>query len=214
MKTLLVFLAAVATAFAEPRTWTSSDGRTINADYLGRAADGSALVLQRADTGARVTIPVGALSTEDQALAATLPTSSAPAEKKPAAAPAKKEPSPALAALAKAWPEPKINTTAHPYWSTGHSDFVELQRTLRRDMDAILSGDVSMNCRSLRTRAERELARLRSEGNTSGPSASKNLPRLGAAQLGAHWLSTCVLPHLSKIEAEAGKADTQIASAK
>jgi hypothetical protein len=212
MKAALLFLISATIALAAPRTWTSADGRHMEAEYLGRSTDGSGLVLRRADTQARVTVPLAALSTEDQAHAATLTTTPAPAEAPAATAPAKTGPSPALLALAKAWPEPKFSSAAQPYWSAAHTDFTELQRTLRRDMDAILSGDVGMNCRSLRTRAERELTRLRSEGNPSGSAATKNLPRIGAAQLGAHWLSTCVLPHITKIETEATKTTGTIAS--
>lgn len=216
LRTSLALLAlASCAAFAAPRTWTSADGRTIEAEYLGRGADGSSLVLARVDTKARVTIPLTALSAEDQAHAATLGAEPAPTPVAAAAKPEKAKPSPQLVALAGAWPTPQLPSGAvDEYMRTDHADIIEIQRRYSSDLRSITSGDVAMNCRSLRLKIERDLARLASEGRPSGPANVENQKRAGAARLSAHWLSRQILPHVAKIEADAAKGGAQLASAK
>jgi hypothetical protein len=202
-------------ASAAPRTWMAADGRAIEAEYVGRGADGSALVLVRADTKTRVTVPLTALSAADQTFAATLPTAKAP-EDKPPAPPAKKEPSPALVALAKSWPAPV--TLAYGGALEGskmHPDLVELHRRYQRDLDVILSGDPATNCRTLRTRIERDSkillsdSQMKLDSNTTGERLRMAQAKINAARSGYVWISVKLVGHLDKIEAELAKQDAQ-----
>jgi hypothetical protein len=206
---LCTFLALTASLTASlsaaTRTWTSADGRQIQAEYLGRAADGSGLVLARSDTGARVTVPLNLLSAEDQAHAETLGTTPF-IEPAPAPASARKEPSPELRALAAAWPAPVNPSRLHnPYWDVHHNRMVELQRLFEDEFRSILSGDVAHNVRTLRVQVEREITRLRGEAGSSASGSTEAMQRRAAAQFGLHWLSTAILPHLAQIEAAAAK---------
>lgn len=67
MKFIAAFapLLLVAAAFAEPRTWTSADGRKIQASLVGR--EGTSVILML-ENGKNATVPLDKLSAEDRAL--------------------------------------------------------------------------------------------------------------------------------------------------
>lgn len=213
MKTAFIALLLTSIAAAEPRMWTSADGRTIEAEYLGRGPDGSSLVLQRKDTGSRVTVPISALSAEDQTHASTLGTTIATEEKSKADPKKQKaEISAELRTLAAAFPPPKISQTKYE-WVSGaqHPEYTSLQASMARELSSILSGDVAMNCRSLRIKAQRERERL------SGLMSARNNTQEGnargyAASLCVYWIDSQILPHLAKIEAEANKPAAVVAA--
>lgn len=201
----ILSLALPGNLSAAPRTWTSADGRTIEAEYLGRAPDGSALVLLRTDTSARVTVPVAALSEADREHADTLPRTPAPAAEKKPEKPAF---SPALAALIASWPAPSIPASLRagdPYLVTSHADVAELRRRYDADLRSIASGNLPANARALRLKIERDLVRLRADGAPSASRTPDGEKKAGAARAGAYWLTAQILPHLALIEAEAAK---------
>jgi hypothetical protein len=208
-----------------PRVWRSSDGREIRASYLGRAEDGDSLVLLRADTLARVVVPLTALAVEDRELAAMLPrTPAPPAVVEKSAPPAKKErptPSAELMKLAGNWPRPdpsKINAEFE-LLDQNHADLLELRRRFEIDFKSILSGDVAQNCRYLRLKIEREVKRLQADANPSAQIVYDPLrytPRqrtayinsqrkVLAARVGIQWLENAVTGHIDQIEKEWGR---------
>lgn len=200
---LIVFFSSTLSLSAAPRVWTSADGRKIAAEYLGRNGAGD-LVLQRVDGGGRVAVAIATLSPEDQVHAAGLGMDLAvddSAQDKPK----KKAPSPAVLEMARAWTEPEFSSASYPAWNRQHPDFVDLRRRFDRELANLLSGDVAMNCRSLKIKAEREASKLEGESQTTGPSSGQNNARKWAAQLGAYWLRQSVIPQLARIEAEASK---------
>ncbi len=62
-----VFLVAGTSAFAEMRTWTASDGRTLKAEFLGITGAGANTIIRlRTDAGQDYQFPLSKLSDEDQ----------------------------------------------------------------------------------------------------------------------------------------------------
>jgi hypothetical protein len=151
--TLLLTLMA-STALANPTTWTSADGRSIEARYLGRAADGSALVLVRADTGARVVVPVVALSDASRAAADALPRDPAPPSDDELAKAKRAE----LAKFAANYPAAPVSS---------HPDVVDAVRRYDFHLRGLASGDPAHNARALRTMIARDLPLIAQRGNVT-----------------------------------------------
>lgn len=194
MRTTLALIAlASCAALAAPRTWTSADGRTIEAEYLGRGADGSSLVLERVDTKARVTIPLSALSAEDQTHAATLGTDAAPA---PEASDIKPRAGTSLSENGKAM----IRDIPAPWDIKGYAstekmwEVKQLREKIIRELSAIPSGNPKENIARARVIIDRELQAI---AETTSSRISENARRL--------WLKGSVLPLITKLEAEIGK---------
>lgn len=75
LSSLLVSALVASSAIAEPRTWTDTSGRQVNASFIG--LDGENIVLQTTD-GATHKFPLAKLSPEDQAVAKSMKPSDQP----------------------------------------------------------------------------------------------------------------------------------------
>ncbi|MBC8008867.1 MAG: hypothetical protein H7067_02065 [Burkholderiales bacterium] len=193
---IILSLLGALSAFAAPRDWTAADGRVINAEYLGRAPDGSALVLERTDTKVRVTVPVAALSASDQTFAATLPTKEVPPPPAPKVIGLSAKGGTLCAAL------PAFKTPpGQPVLSGGttHADNVQAYERYTRSFAAIPSGDSAANVRTLRLQIARDLKDAKGAATASYNDLST------ATKVRVYWLESIATPHLAKIEAEISK---------
>lgn len=197
---LTVALAALLTLTATAREWTSKDGRKISAAYLGRAPDGVSLVLLRDDTASRITVPLAALSDDDQAYAATLPRVAAPAAAEVPAKPtgvAGRLSAEGVALLASL---PEMPTQlGQLYFTPGHNDCVQFADRYRRAFAGLDTPDAATSIRYLRIQIERDLKELTPIAGSTATKSALN------ARCNLYWLQTKLVPHLAKIEAQVVK---------
>lgn len=154
-------------------------------------------MLLRADTGARVTVPLLALSPDSRALADTLPRDPAP----PSAEEKAKERLAKLSALASAYPQAPLS--AHP-------DVADAVRRYDFHLRALGSGDPAANARALRAMIARDLPLVAQRGNVtlketdSAEERAKKRARIAAQGVVTGWLQA-LDAHASAIEKEAAK---------
>jgi hypothetical protein len=184
-------------ARAEPRVWTSADGRTIQASYLGRATDGSALVLLRADTGVRVVVPLTSLSADDRAHAANLPTTAAPPPPEEQAATQRE----ALKELAEKHPKTPLNP---------HSDVEEAVRRYTPHLNALGSGDPAHNARTLRTMIRRDLPVV-AQGLAIQITPHDHYSIEGRRRIAKHTAAREIIAWLEALDLHAQKIETEAA---
>lgn len=197
---LLVASLAAVVVSAAPRVWTASDGRTIDADYVGRAEDGESLVLVRVDTKTRVTVPLAALSKQDREFAVKLPKTPAPSDVRSSATSKSAEGgiSEAGRLLCRSVPRQVVPYHFLGVWDVSRPECVQMHDAYTRLIGGIPSGNQAANIRATRIRIERDIRdniTLAGTGTGSGRAAACNL----------HWLQSIVAPLLDQIEAELAK---------
>jgi hypothetical protein len=196
----LVLLLSALGLQAEQRVWTAVDGRTIDAEYLGRAQDGDALVLLRADTKTRVTVALAWLSTPDREFAEKLHRNPAPpavqsqATVKAAGAGISEE----VRALCRTLPRQTVPSDYLGVWDVNRPECVQMYDAYSRLIGAIPSGNPAANVRAVRVRLERDF-------RDSIPLAATSTGSGRAAACNMYWLQGVVIPLLDAIEGELSK---------
>lgn len=203
VKLWLSLLAASLPALvvpAAPRVWTAADGRTIDADYVGRAEDGESLVLVRSDTKTRVTVPLSALSKQDREFAEKLPRERAPSlvQSQVASKSVESGISEAGRALCRSVPRQMVPQYYLGAWDPNRPECVQMHDAYTRLIGSIPSGNPAANIRAVRIRLERDL-----RDNT--PLAATSTSSGRAAACNVYWLRGVVAALLDQIEAELSK---------
>lgn len=184
MKTLLLFVFSSLLAVAAPRTWTSTDGRTIEAEFLGW--EGDAIVLQRAD-GPRFTLALDKLSPADQKFAQRQPRKPAPHEV---------DPSQALAELAVTLPIQSVGPQNS--WDPKNPECVQVYQKYRSLFAMAKRDTIPSISKMIHTQMDRDLAQFAPIASTK----SKNGASLStlAAQCNQSWIQGALAKHLAKFD--------------
>jgi hypothetical protein len=204
----LAALFAVASATAAARTWTASDGRTIEAEYISTSAEGESIILARADTGARVTVPLSMLSADDQEHAASLGKKASASKAAAARTEYTSDAGDAVAALAAALPTKPTSQ---------HLDAIEWVRRYEARLKGLSSGDIAANCRALRLQIERDTPVVKEAldiaikpAEIGTEAARKKQAKHEAAREILAWFGK-LTSHATKVEAAAKKAEAMVA---
>ena len=193
---ILLFLGIFSIELsAAPRTWTASDGRTLDAELVARTAD--TVTLKRETDSKEFSLPIASLSKEDQAFI-----------KKSGIPVAKPVDEAALKALANRIPV----IVAQPPLAADWITLTELHKKYQRSFSHIRPETVLQNAVKIRVDIERDIQILQPSASTTVKDPPYLLPsgkwskgggawaEVWSAQSALTWLRGPLSQHLEKIE--------------
>ena len=182
-KILIVSFLIFASAKADPRTWTATDGRTIKADFI--FADSKTVKLARADTGLIVSIPLALLADADRAVIVDKIALTEANEIK-------------LTEIKAAFPLQK--TGSHGEWDVTANDCVQLFGKYQSGIKSYRVGTLSENLKMTRQNIKRDLEVISLLAQTATSYGKPSYKSTMAAQCNQAWLTQQLPAYLAKIE--------------